>query len=78
MTQLYILTRDLRFMLPWKHRMGACTANPALKFAIASDESVPPAPWVKIRTGVGDGLSRSSLFFVSSGHESVHWIGLGE
>ena len=58
--------------------MGACTANPELKFAIASDESVPPAPWVKIRAGVGVGLSGSSLFFVSSGHESVHWIGLAE
>ena len=78
MTQLYILTRDLRFMLPWKHRMGACTAKPELKFAIASDESVPPAPWVNIRTGVGVELSESSPFFVSSGHESVHWIGLGE
>jgi len=41
-------------MEPWKAKTGREEEYPVQKFTTASAESVPPAPWVKIR--VGDGV----------------------
>jgi hypothetical protein len=43
------LARDLRFMEPWNARTGSVVEKPVQKFTTAGAESVPPAPWVKMR-----------------------------
>jgi hypothetical protein len=38
-------------MEPWNARTGRYSEKPVQKFTTASAESVPPAPWVKIKVG---------------------------
>jgi hypothetical protein len=49
------LTRDPRFMEPWKARMGKWVDIPVQKLSMAGAERVPPAPWVKIMVGEVEG-----------------------
>lgn len=45
------MVRAFKFMEPWNARTGRYSEKPVEKFTTASAESVPPAPWVKIKVG---------------------------
>lgn len=55
-------------MEPWKQVIGLRDAKPLRKLRIASDCSVPPAPWVKISAGGG-------AFGGEEGRLLMHFIG---
>lgn len=46
--------RALRFMEPWNTSTECEGEKPVQKFVMAGAESVPPAPWVKIKMGGGE------------------------
>lgn len=51
---LNMLTREGRFMVPWKAKTVFCEGvlmKPVMKLATAGVWRVPPAPWVKRRSG---------------------------